>query len=63
MKKKTNRPECLYEHHDCFALMTCGKCWCLDNTDFGERDCPFYKPENEVGYEIIMKKYKEDKNE
>ena len=34
-------PECPH-HTDCFALED-GKCTCLIDVDFGERDCPFYK--------------------
>ena len=30
-------------HTDCFALVN-GKCRCLDSNDFGDGECPFYKP-------------------
>ena len=57
--KKIELPDCRYSHPDCFALIM-GKCWCLENTEFKNgRDCPFYKPENEVDFNIIIKKYKE----
>ena len=60
MKKTDKYPDCPFEHHDCFARRWDGKCFCLDNTDFGKRDCPFYKPESKVSHDIIMKKYEED---
>ena len=60
MKNADKYPECPFEHHDCFALIRNHQCWCLSDTDFGNRDCPFYKPGNEVSHEIVIKKYLED---
>lgn len=58
--KKREMPDCRHNHPDCFALIM-GKCWCLEDTEFKNgRDCPFYKPENEVDHNIVIKKYLED---
>ena len=61
MKNRVEYPECPFEHHDCFALTGVHQCWCLDDTNFGKRDCPFYKPDSEISHEIMMKKYREQK--
>ena len=37
-------PPC--ERSGCFACEN-GRCKILINNDFGERECPFYKPDNE----------------
>jgi len=62
MSKKKPLPYCLFDHPDCFAFIrTTGKCFCLENTKFKPgRDCPFYKPEDQVEPRIIAKKYLED---
>ena len=39
-------------HTDCFALSD-GRCVCLSENDFGEKDCPFYKPGDESTREQI----------
>lgn len=39
--KEKNCPRCK-KHIDCKANYS-GKCIALNNTDFGNRDCPFYK--------------------
>lgn len=39
--REKNCPRCK-KHIDCKANYS-GKCIALNNTDFGERDCPFYK--------------------
>lgn len=47
-------PECFHEHDDCFGRVMRGdktKCFCLTNTNFGNRDCPFYKPKKQVDRE------------
>ena len=36
-------PPCV--RSDCFACSN-GRCTILTSNDFGERECPFYKPEN-----------------
>lgn len=36
-------PKCLQERYDCFAIRDGNKCDCLDDTNFGNRVCPFYK--------------------
>lgn len=48
------KPKC-EAHEDCFANKK-GQCVCLSENDFGERDCPFYKPRSEVD----MKKVHEE---
>ena len=61
MPKAKDRPYCLKEHPDCFALLRrSGKCSALDNTKFPNKDCPFYKPESEVDPKILAIKYLED---
>ena len=46
------RDRCPMEARDCFALSPFGYCHALENTDFGDRPCPFYKTweENKKGY-------------
>ena len=40
-RKPKPDPICI-THTDCFANSN-GKCTCLEDNDFGDRDCPFYK--------------------
>ncbi len=47
MANKKPFPECKL-HKDCFALREDGRCKCLTDTDFGGKDCSFYKPISEV---------------
>lgn len=35
--------QCVGEKKDCFAYV-CGRCGALVDGDFGNRECPFYKP-------------------
>lgn len=42
-KRKDNLPKC--NESSCFACDR-GRCVALNNNDFGERKCPFYKPAN-----------------
>lgn len=35
-------PNCVKQHTDCFAHSE-GRCGVLSNTDFKDKDCPFYK--------------------
>ena len=47
-------PECGHNHEDCFGRVVRGDkilCKCLINTFFGKRDCPFYKPDEQVNRE------------
>lgn len=38
-----------YVHDDCFALQADGRCFCLDDAEFKDREtCPFYKLPSEV---------------
>ena len=37
--------KCPFEVNDCFALIPGHMCYCLGNTDFGGKECPFYKSE------------------
>lgn len=53
-------PGCIHNHPDCFALLPGGRCWCLNDTDFGGRDCPFRKPAAEIPPEIMREKAKEE---
>ena len=39
-------------HMDCFANKK-GKCVCLKDNNFGDRDCPFYKSNTEISMEEI----------
>ncbi len=50
-KKSVGRPAC-NKHSDCYANKK-GSCVCLSDNDFGKRDCPFYKPNNEANLEQI----------
>lgn len=43
-KKKSTKCDM---HSDCFAFKG-SKCVCLNDTDWGNKECPFYKPESEV---------------
>ena len=47
-KRRTNEkfPAC-NKHMDCFANKN-SRCICLNDNDFGKKDCPFYKTESEV---------------
>lgn len=41
---KFRKDVCPYgNHQDCFARQADDTCWALEDTDFGDRDCPFYK--------------------
>lgn len=40
-------------NHDCAACRD-GKCQALINTDFGSRDCPFYKSKEQNMRELLM---------
>ena len=44
-------PPCLQNRADCFAW-TKGKCACLNDTKFGRKKCPFYKPEKQRRAEL-----------
>lgn len=39
---------CCFDHLDCFALQKNGICKALRDTDFNDRDCPFFKPKVQV---------------
>ena len=39
---------CEHGHYDCFARGKNGYCRALSDTDFGYRDCPFYKTKEQV---------------
>ena len=48
-KARTNTyPEC-HHHANCFARKDV-QCTCLTDTDFGGRECPFYKPKSRDVY-------------
>lgn len=47
MPKKTPKPKCLQNRHDCFACNSGNKCDILTNTEF-KRKCPFYKKKVDV---------------
>jgi hypothetical protein len=49
--KNNVNPKC-DKHDDCFALKD-GKCLCLNSSDFGEKECPFYKPNSVLSMEYI----------
>lgn len=59
MSVKAGMP-CYYDHPDCFGrrsvVGTQKICVVLRDTDFGTRDCPFYKPLGQV-----MKEREQDK--
>lgn len=63
-RKDNERPVCTFGHADCFAHMRNGRCFCLDNTDFGGRKCPFYKNEpvrmDEANATWFLEKCKEE---
>lgn len=43
---KDNHPICMKQKADCFANVS-GQCRILINADFKERDCPFYKTQEQ----------------
>jgi hypothetical protein len=43
------------EHTDCFANSH-GKCICLSDNDFGDKDCPFYKNREKRNMELRKEK-------
>lgn len=44
-------PECQFEREDCHAYQA-GTCQALANTDFGDRDCPFYRSKSDNVREV-----------
>lgn len=40
--------KCVEGRSDCFAFTTTGTCLCLSETDFKNKECPFYKPVSEM---------------
>lgn len=43
------------EHHDCYALRIDGKCHCLQDTDFKDKNkCPFYKQPGDVDPKYVQ---------
>ena len=44
----TRKDICIHGHFDCFARSQKGVCYALTDTDFGYRDCPFYKPQEQL---------------
>ena len=44
-------PECRFERDDCHAYKD-GCCQALSDTDFGDRDCPFYRSKEENVREV-----------
>ena len=44
-------PECRFERDDCHAYKD-GCCQALSDTDFGDRDCPFYRSKEENVKEV-----------
>ena len=46
-------PECRYERDDCHACRD-GRCVALSDTDFGSRDCPFYRNKRENVQEVSL---------
>lgn len=42
MRKKNNMKKCIQKKSDCFAYKK-GDCMALIDTDFGNRECVFYK--------------------
>ena len=57
---RDKRCVCQQDKKDCFAYMEGGLCYCLDDTNFDGRECPFYKKENEVSHHILVGKYLEE---
>ena len=54
MKKPLIRKDvCCYNHFDCFARMRNGTCYALHDTDFKGKECPFYKPKEQVEKENL----------
>lgn len=43
--------------NDCFANR-CGECSILKDTDFGKRDCPFFKDRTEAAYRSISPEHR-----
>jgi len=54
-------PKCNDKRVKCFARTGDGKCFCLSRTDF-EKQCPFYKPEENVKHLVSAREYKEAKD-
>lgn len=46
MHKAPKSTRCKDSRKDCFAITQEGNCKALSDTDFGNRQCPFYKPKN-----------------
>ena len=60
----TDFPKCSQKRFDCFACMSDGRCYALDNTRFkGNKVCPFYKKEREVDSRLIFNKFKQEKHD
>lgn len=56
--KQWHEDRCEFEHFDCFARQTNEICRALVDTNFGERDCPFYKSKEQFEKEDNNRKRK-----
>ena len=59
-KKGSRYPECPFRKLDCFAITSTQRCFCLDNTEFTGKECPFYKPEKAVDKYMVIRKFMEE---
>jgi len=48
MLDTTRKDICIHGHYECFARSRNGVCNALSDTDFGNRDCPFYKTDKQI---------------
>lgn len=62
-KMKKDRPQCPFKSTDCLAWMIGNRCFCLDDTNFGNKtECPFYKNDpSTYDPKFLVQKYKEER--
>lgn len=60
MLDTTRKDICIHGHYDCFARSRNGVCNALSDTDFGYRDCPFYKTDKQIEEEERRNRERKD---
>ena len=61
MGRKTDMPKCYDARPKCFARNNTGRCFCLEST-YPDKECPFYKTEEQVKHLVRAREYKEAKD-
>ena len=62
MGRMPDMPKCYDARENCFARTDDCKCFCLSST-YANKECPFYKTEDEVKLLVTVRDYKEAKGD